>query len=69
MDTSGEFFRHFMSADDVVKVSLMALEKGMVVCIPGVRYKLVALAARFIPRKLYYWLARKTQGTRLRRVE
>ena len=69
MDTSGEFFRHFMSADDVVKASLKAIEKGTVVCIPGFRYKLIALAARFIPRKLYYWLANRTQGTRLRRVE
>ncbi len=69
MDTSGEFFRHFMSADDVVKTSLKAVEKGTVVCIPGVRYKLIALAARLIPRKIYYWLARRTQGTRMRRVE
>lgn len=69
MDTSGEFFRHFMSADAVVKTSLKAVEKGTVVCIPGVRYKLIALAARFIPRRIYYWVARRTQGTRLRRVE
>jgi len=69
MDTSGEFFRHFMTAEKVVHTSLKALEKGTVVCIPGLRYKLIALAARLIPRRMYYWLAQKTQGTRLRQSE
>jgi len=68
LDTSGDSFRHFMTADDVVERSLKALEKGKVVCIPGVRYMMIALAARLIPRTLYYWLAGRTQGTRLRKI-
>jgi hypothetical protein len=69
LDTSGEFFRHFMSAGAVVDTSLKALERGTVVCIPGLRFKLVAIAARYLPRKVYYWIARTTRASRHRRGE
>ncbi len=69
IDTSGDFFRHFMTAEEVVATSIRDLEKGRVVSIPGLRYKLVALAARWLPRRVYYWLAHATRGSRSRRAE
>jgi hypothetical protein len=56
VDTSGDFFKHFMSAEEVVDASLRALKRGKVVCIPGLRYKLAMLAPRFLPRKVVYGL-------------
>jgi hypothetical protein len=42
----------WMRADAVVKTSLRALGRGRpVVCIPGLRYKLIVLLLRFIPRR------------------
>jgi uncharacterized protein len=41
----------WMSADRVVDASLRALDRGRpVVCVPGLRYKLIVLLVRFIPR-------------------
>ncbi len=54
VDTSGEFFRHFMSAEAVVDASLNALKRGKVVCIPGLSYKIAAAAPRFMPRAVMY---------------
>jgi uncharacterized protein len=43
----------WMSADNVVSTSLRALDRGWpVVCVPGIRYKLIVLLLRFIPRGL-----------------
>jgi uncharacterized protein len=43
----------WMSATSVVRTSLRSLERGgPVVCIPGVRYKLMVLLVRLIPRAL-----------------
>ena len=43
----------WMSAAHVVDTSLRALDRGRpVVCIPGLRYKLMVLLLRFIPRNL-----------------
>jgi short-subunit dehydrogenase len=43
----------WMSADAVVDASLRALDRGRpVVCLPGLRYKLMVLLLRFIPRGL-----------------
>src|SRR4051794_11235142 len=45
--------RMWMSAEFVVNSSLRALGRGWpVVCVPGLRYKLVLLLLRFIPRTL-----------------
>jgi uncharacterized protein len=45
--------RMWLSADYVVKTSLRAFDRGgPVVCIPGLRYKLIVLLLRFIPRGL-----------------
>lgn len=53
-DTTAKFFRGFMKADFVVDASLRDLEKGKVVSIPGVRYKLTAVVSRFLPRRVMY---------------
>jgi short-subunit dehydrogenase len=43
----------WMPADRVVEISLRSLERGgPVVCIPGIRYKLMALLLRLLPRRL-----------------
>lgn len=49
----------WMPADRVVETSLRSLERGgPVVCIPGIRYKLVVLALRLVPRRLLGRLGR-----------
>jgi hypothetical protein len=53
-DTTAEFFRGFMSADEVVDTSLRDLKRGKVVSIPGLRYKMAALLSRSLPRRLMY---------------
>lgn len=43
----------WMSAASVVRASLRSLERGgPVVCVPGLRYKLLVFLLRFIPRRL-----------------
>jgi short-subunit dehydrogenase len=43
----------WMSADRVVEASLRTLERGgAVVCIPGIRYKLIVFLLRHMPRRL-----------------
>ena len=58
IDTTQPAFRHFMAPEVVVEESLRCLRRGTVICIPGVSYRVVALGARVIPRRLYYWIAR-----------
>jgi uncharacterized protein len=58
MDTSGDFFKHFMSAEEVVDASMKALKHGKVVCIPGLSYKLTVAVQRYIPRRMMYALGR-----------
>ena len=52
-------FAHFMSPEKVVDVSLRDLAKGKVVSVPGLRYKLAAVLAPVLPRRILYWLAAK----------
>ncbi|MFL5402364.1 MAG: SDR family NAD(P)-dependent oxidoreductase [Gemmatimonadales bacterium] len=55
----------WMSAPSVVRTSLRALKRnGAVVCVPGLRYKLMVLLLRFIPRSLL----RRVTRLRARRV-
>jgi uncharacterized protein len=53
-DTTQPSFRRFMPAERVVDASLVALERGTVVCIPGWQYKFAALAGRWMPRRTLY---------------
>ncbi len=64
IDTSGDFFRHFMDAGDVVDASMRCLRRGRVVCIPGLKYKFAAIAPRFLPRRVVYGLGNLYQKMR-----
>ena len=61
-DTSGDFFKRFMSAEEVVEISLRDLRRGKIVSIPGLQYKVAAFLPRLLPRRLYYWIVLKRQG-------
>lgn len=65
-DTSGDFFRNFMTAEEVVDRSLKDLERGRVISIPGLQFKAVALAPRFLPRRFFYWTVLATERFRRR---
>jgi hypothetical protein len=55
----------WMPAERVVEISLRSLERGgPVICIPGIRYKLMVLLLRLVPRRLLASL----QALRSRRV-
>jgi hypothetical protein len=54
----------FMSAEEVVDISLSCLEKGKVICIPGWRNRLIALGTRLAPRRLLYRLFARRRGLR-----
>lgn len=49
----------WMEADKVVAISLKRLERGGGICIPGICNKILYLLLKFIPRGIYYKLARK----------
>lgn len=42
----------WLSAQEVVEASLHAFERDQVICIPGFRYRLLAVASKFAPRAL-----------------
>jgi len=63
-DTSGKFFKHFVSAEEVVERSLRDLERGKIISIPGLRYKAAAFLPHFLPRRLYYWIVLKRREYR-----
>ena len=53
----------WMSADKVVDASLNALERGWpVVCVPGLRYKLLVMALRVTPRWMISRVTRRHAG-------
>ena len=55
----------WLPATKVVDTSLAALERGWpVVCVPGLRYKLIVFLLRFTPR----WLIGRVTGRRMRSV-
>jgi short-subunit dehydrogenase len=64
---TSRFPRLWMEPDEIVRSSLRALDRGQVVCVPGLLYKLIFLAAGIVPRPLYYRLLRrrKFRGRRL----
>ena len=69
IDTSGDFYRNFMSAEEVVDTSLRGLKGNTVICVPGMRYKLVVIASRLLPRRVYYRIALASRGSKLRKAE
>ena len=46
--------KRWMRPEELVDISLKALEKGKVVCIPGVKRRLLVTIARALPRRVYY---------------
>jgi len=46
--------RTWMQPEEVVDESLRAVGKGLVVCIPGFKRRLVVRLARMLPRRAYY---------------
>jgi len=54
----------WLTAEDVVDASLAGLEKGQVICVPGVGYRALAAAQKFAPRGLM----RRLYGESLRRT-
>lgn len=49
----------WMEPEDVVAISLKALERGEVVCVPGIINKVIKNVAPMLPRRPYYHLAEK----------
>ncbi|MCE1253025.1 MAG: SDR family oxidoreductase [Anaerolineae bacterium] len=49
-------FIHWMKADEVVKISMQDLEKGVVVCLPGFHTRLTVFILNCLPRSLYFRL-------------
>jgi short-subunit dehydrogenase len=50
----------WLSAEQVVKASLRNLRRGgPVVCVPGLRYKLMVMGIRHAPRRLIAWVSRR----------
>ena len=49
----------WLSAEYVVDASLRSLDRGgPVVCVPGLRYRIIVVLLRLLPRRLLGWLAR-----------
>jgi short-subunit dehydrogenase len=45
-----------MTTDQVVEASLRSLDRGKVVCIPGLRNRIICCLGKYTPRWLYYRL-------------
>jgi short-subunit dehydrogenase len=58
--------RTWMHPGEVVEESLRALDKGLVVCIPGLKRRLIVKLASMLPRFAYYKMM-KTIGERVKR--
>lgn len=54
-DISKPRFKKFMTSADVVNYSLSNIDKP--ICVPGLKYKLIKLLPKFVPRKLFYKIA------------
>jgi short-subunit dehydrogenase len=49
-------FLRWMTTDQVVEASLRSLDRGKVVCIPGLRNRIICCLGKYTPRWLYYRL-------------
>ena len=49
-----KFFRGFLTAEEVVEASLRDLERGKIVSIPRLKYKITAVVPRLLPRPIFY---------------
>jgi len=49
----------WMAAEDVVEASLRGLEKGKLLVVPGLRYKLLVGLLRLLPRRVLHFVLTK----------
>ncbi len=54
----------WLQADDVVSDAFSALDRGHVVCVPGMQYKTAVALARHVPTRVLSSLARRTRVRR-----
>ena len=54
----------WLDADDVVSDAFAALDRGHVVCVPGLQYKTMVTLARHIPTRVLSAVARRVRSTR-----
>jgi short-subunit dehydrogenase len=54
----------WLDADDVVSEAFAALDRGVVVCVPGLQYKTIVTLARHVPTRVLAAVARRVRGTR-----
>jgi uncharacterized protein len=54
----------WLDADEVVSEAFTALERGRVVCVPGLQYKTIVTLSRHAPIRLLAGVARRVRGTR-----
>jgi short-subunit dehydrogenase len=64
MDMSGLPSAFWLDADDVAAVALRDLRRGVAVSVPGLRYKALVGAGRFIPRNLAARVSTRTRKYR-----
>jgi short-subunit dehydrogenase len=50
-------FMKFSSPEDIVSMAMKDLNKGKVVCVPGMEAKIIRLMAHFLPRTMFYKIA------------
>jgi len=67
-DTTTEAFKAFMSSDAVVEHSLKDLQRGRVISVPGLKYRLVAMGARLVPRSMFYFIVKNVQRSQVHRA-
>ncbi len=51
---------YWMKPEDVVNASMKCLEKGKVICIPGISNRMIRVLMSLIPRRFYYRMAEKS---------
>ena len=54
----------WLDADDVVSDAFAALDRGHIVCVPGLQYKTMVTLARHVPTRVLSAVARRVRGTR-----
>jgi short-subunit dehydrogenase len=56
----------WLDADDVVSDAFAALDRGQVVCVPGLQYKTIVTLARHVPTRLIGSVSSRLRRTRRR---